>query len=225
MPARQSAGDMIRSVSYAANSVGGAAFQLSYTALWTSQFTVFGEEFSGDSRKTPLTLDVPLASASRYHTIDMQRILRAFTRQTKMREPQRQLATGIHPCWRSLTILTPDIPRPRQGAAARRLGHTDINGGCGGLRLGQSSPAASGRGDQEAPEFEITEEREAGAPEDEVDQEEFELFHDNEEYHHDASDEPGHNIVFLKTHLFLGRCPLPHRCPDLIACATPHGTA
>ena len=203
--------------------MGGAAFQLSYTALWTSQFTVFGEEFSGDSRKTPLTLDVPLASASRYHTIDMQRILRAFTRQTKMREPQRQLATSVHPCWRSLTILTPDIPRPRQGAAARRLGHTDINGGRGGLRLGQSSPAASGRGDQQAPEFEITEEREAGAPEDEVDQEEFELFHDNEEYH--MMPRTNHNIVFLKTHLFLGRCPLPHRCPDLIACATPHGTA
>ena len=182
MPARQSAGDMIRSVSYAANSVGGAAFQLSYTALWISRSTVFGEEFSGDSRKTPLTLDVPLASASRYHTIDMQRILRAFTRQTKMREPQRQL----HPCWRSLTILTPVIPRPRQGTS-RRL--ADINGGRGGLRVGQSSPAAFGRGDQQAPEFEITEEREASAPEDEVDQEEFELFHDNEEYHRDASEE------------------------------------
>ena len=34
MPARQSAGDMIRSVSYAANIVGGAALQLSYTAIW-----------------------------------------------------------------------------------------------------------------------------------------------------------------------------------------------
>ena len=56
--------------------------------------------------------------------------------------------------------------------------------------MGQSSPAASGRGDQQVPEFEITEELEAGAPEGEADQEEFELFHDNEEYHHDASDEP-----------------------------------
>ena len=135
MPARQSAGDMIRSVSYAANSVGGAAFQLSYTALWTSQFTVFGEEFSDDSRKTPLTLDVPLASASRYHTIDMQRILRAFTRQTKMREPQRQLATSIHPCWRSLTILTPVIPRPRQGSTGRRAA-AEAPGRNGGLQRG-----------------------------------------------------------------------------------------
>ena len=135
MPARQSAGDMIRSVSYAANSVGGAAFQLSYTALWTSQFTVFGEEFSDDSRKTPLTLDVPLASASSYHTIDMKRILRAFTRQTKMREPQRQLATWIHPCWRSLTILTPVIPRPRQGSTGRRAA-AEAPGRNGGLQRG-----------------------------------------------------------------------------------------
>ena len=120
MPARQSAGNMIRSVSYAANIVGGTALQLSYTAIWPSHSTVFGEEFPDDSRKTPLTLDVPLASASSYHTIDMKRIFRAFTRQTKMREPQRQLATGIHPCWRSLTILTPVIPRPRQGSTGRR---------------------------------------------------------------------------------------------------------
>ena len=75
MPARQSAGDMIRSVSYAANIVGGAALQLSYTAIWPLHCTVFSDS-PDDSRKTLLTLDVPLASASSYHTIDMKRILR-----------------------------------------------------------------------------------------------------------------------------------------------------
>jgi hypothetical protein len=128
MPARQSAGSMLRSVSYAANIVGGDMHQCptQQSGHCIAQYSATLPTTLGT---TLLTLDVPLASASSfYHTINtVTRILRAFTRQTRMREQQRRFA--IHPCWHSLTILTPVIPRPRQGTS-RRLGlwHTGLQG-------------------------------------------------------------------------------------------------
>ena len=113
MPARQSAGSMLRSVSYAVN----------IQCEWGNTAVHSTGQQSDHVRTRHLTtliaLGVPLASdSSHYHTINTS-ILRAFTSQTRMRE-QHQFCSdsALHLCWHSLTILTLVIPRPRQAEPA-----------------------------------------------------------------------------------------------------------
>lgn len=132
MSARKFAGSMLRSVTYAANIVGEE----------TLQFTSQQSDHARTRHLTTLiALGAPLASVSSYYHTTDTRILWAFTRHTRMREPQR-FRSAIHPCWHSLTILTPAIPRPRHGGAVRRAA-ADAQGGRGGLQHGN---AGTGRG-------------------------------------------------------------------------------
>ena len=132
MSARKFAGSMLRSVTYAANIVGEE------TLPFTSQQS---DHARTRHLTTLIALGAPLASVSSYYHTTDTRILWAFTRQTRMREPQR-FRSAIHPCWHSLTILTPAIPRPRHGGAVRRAA-ADAQGGSGGL---QHVNATTGRG-------------------------------------------------------------------------------